>query len=175
MIKAVEHQLEMEQEQEMEQIIMVMKEKNIAILDVEFIQSSKYHKCVRKFYILANDGYTDMELDFRPCKPLSELSKAHQRSFRFCQHHIHKLSYYPSQKYAPRCAKVLEMINTFIVYNGIDAILFKGGTIKKELCHKLCIPSYNLECLQDIQKVDLHDPRTEVNGYYDQLVNLDYL
>ena len=53
--------------------------------------------------------------------------------------------------------------------------LFKGGTIEKELCHKLCIPSYNLECLQDIQKVDSHDPRTEVNGYYDQLVNLDYL
>ena len=67
------------------------------------------------------------------------------------------------------------MINTFIVYNGIDAILFKGGTIEKELCHKLCIPSYNLEFLQDIQKVVSHDPRTEVNGYYDQLVNLDYL
>ena len=163
----------MEQEQEIEQIIMVMKEKNIAILDVEFIQASKYHKCVRKLYILAKDGYTDMELNFRPCKPLNELSKTHQRSFRFCQNHIHKLSYYPSQKYAPRCGKVLEMI--FIVYNGIDGILFKGGIIERELCHKLCIPGYNLECLQDIQKVDSHDPKTEVNGYYDQLVNLDYL
>ena len=126
---------------------MVMKEKNIAILVVEHIQSAKEHRCVRKLYMLMKDNHTDMELNFRSYKPLNALSKANQRSFRFYQNHIHKLSYYPPQKYILRCTKVLEMINTFIVYYAIDAILFKGGTSEKELCHKLCIPSYNLECL----------------------------
>ena len=110
----------------MEQIITVMKEKNIAILDVEFIQSSKYHKCVRKFYILAKDGYTDMELDFRPCKPLNELSKAHQRSFRFCQHHIHKLSYYPSQKYAPRTSLGHRVRSDFEITSMYTKIIYPG-------------------------------------------------
>ena len=116
-----------------------------------------------------------MELDFKPCKPLYELPKFYQRSFRFCENHIHKLSYYPSHKYAPRCSKVLEKINTFIVYNNIDVILFKGGTIERRLCQELGIPSYNLECLSDLGKVESHDPQTEVNGYYRQLVNFGYV
>ena len=103
---------------EQEQLIMLMKEQNFAILDVEYIQSSKHHKCIRKLYILAKDGYTDMELEFRPCKPLKELEKAYQRSFT--QNHIHKQSYKPSHKYAPKCRNVLEIINTFIVYNSTD-------------------------------------------------------
>ena len=88
---------------------------------------------------------------------------------------IHKLPYYPSHKYAPRCIKVLEKINTFIVYNNIDVIFYKGGDIEKQLCQKLCIPCYNLECLPDLEKVESHDPQTEVNGYYKQLVNLAYV
>ena len=154
---------------------MQMKDKNFAILDVEYIQASKNHKCIRKLYILAKDGCTDMELDFKPCKPLYELPKFYQRSFRFCENHIHKLPYYPAHKYAPRCSKVLERINAFIVYNNIDVIFYKGGDIEKQLCQKLCIPSYNLECLPDLGKVESHDPQTEVNGYYKQLVNLGYV
>ena len=158
-----------------EELIMQMKNKNFAILDVEYIQASKNHKCIRKLYILAKDGYTDMELDFKPCKPLYELPKFYQRSFRFCENHIHKLPYYPAHKYAPRCSKVLERINAFIVYNNIDVIFYKGGDIEKQLCQKLCIPCYNLECLPDLGKVESHDPQTEVNGYYKQLVNLGYV
>ena len=99
-----------------------------------------------------------MELEFQPYKPLKELEKAYQRCFRFCQNHIHKLSYKPSHKYAPKCRKVLEIINTFIVYNSIDIILFKGGTIEKELCSMLCIPCYNIERLPKIEKELSHDP-----------------
>ena len=83
---------------------MQIKNKNFAILDIEYIQASKIHKCTRKLYILAKDGYTDMELEFKPCKPLNELSKFYQRSFRFCENPIHKLPYYPPHKYAPRCS-----------------------------------------------------------------------
>ena len=158
-----------------EELIMQIKNKNFAILDIEYIQSSKIHKCTRKLYILAKDGYTDMELEFKPCKPFNELTKFYQRSFRFCENHIHKLPYYPSHKYAPRCSKVLEQINAFIVYNSIDYILYKGGVIEKQLCQKLSIPSYNLECLPNLGKVESHDPQTEVNGYYRQLVKLGYV
>ena len=54
-----------------EELIMQIKNKNVAILDIEYIQSSKIHKCTRKLYILAKNGYTDMELEFKPCKPLN--------------------------------------------------------------------------------------------------------
>ena len=64
---------------------MQIKDKNFAILDIEYIQASKSHQCIRKLYILAKDGYTEMELDFKPCKPLHELTKFYQRSFRFCE------------------------------------------------------------------------------------------
>ena len=62
-----------------EELIMQIKNKNFVILDIEYIQSSKIHKCTRKLYILAKDGYTDMELEFKPCKPLNELPKFYQR------------------------------------------------------------------------------------------------
>ena len=158
-----------------EELIIQIKNKNFAILDIEYLQSSKIHKCFLKSYILAKDGDTNMELEFKPCKPLNELPKFYQRSFRFCEAHIHKLPYYPSHKYAPRCSKVLEKINAFIVYNSIDCILYKGGVIEQQLCQKLCIPSYNLEYLPNLGKVESHDPQTEVNRYYRQHVNLGYV
>ena len=148
----------------------LMKEKNFAIMDVEYIQTSETHRCIRKMYILGKDGYTDLELNFQPCKPYKDLEKFHQRSFRFCRSHIHKLEYNPTEKYAPPCNTVLTKINTFIVYNDIDFILYKGGTIERDLCIELCIPTYNIECLPELEKVQSHDPQTEVNLYYNQLV-----
>ena len=153
----------------------MMKEKNFAIMDIEYIQTSKTHRCIRKMYILGKDGYTDMELEFYPCKPYKDLEKFHQRSFRFCQNHIHKLSYNPTEKYAPPCRTVLVKVKAFIVYNSIDFILYKGGTIEKDLCSELCIPSYNMECVPELEKVQSHDPQTEVNLYYNQLVKLGYI
>ena len=153
----------------------MMKEKNFAIMDVEYIQTSETHRCIRKLYILGKDGYTDLELNFYPCKPYKDLEKFHQRSFRFCRRHIHKLSYNPAEKYAPPCNTVLAKINAFIVYNDIDFILYKGGTIEKDLCSELCIPSYNMECLPELVKVQSHDPQAEVNLYYNQSVKLGYI
>ena len=146
----------------------LMKEQNFAILDAQYIQSSKHHKCICKLYILAKDGYTDLELEFQPCKPFKELERTYQRSFRFWQHHIHKLTYEPSHKYAPHCNTVLAKINTFIVYNSIDCIFYHGGIIEKELCYKLSIPCHNIEQLMAIKREHSYNPQTEVNSYYHQ-------
>ena len=154
----------------MEQLTTLMKEKNWGLMDVEYIRTSKEHCCIRKLYILAKDGYTDIELDFYPCKPYKELEKCYQRSFRFCRTHIHKLAYNPTHKYASSCHTALAKVNTFLVYNSIDFILYKGGVIEKELCDELSIPCYNIECFAELSKVQSHDPQTEVNNYYNQLV-----
>ena len=147
----------------------LLDEKNWAILDVEYISTSTTHRCIRKLYILAKNRYSDMELEFYPCIPYKELEKRYQRSFRFCRNHIHKLTYNQIHEYAPACKTVLAKLNTFIVYNSIDIILYKGGTIEKELCTELDIPSLNIECIEGLEKVYSHDPRTEVNCYFSQI------
>ena len=147
----------------------MMKEKIFAIMGIEYIRTSETHRCIRKMYILAKDGYTDMELEFYPCKRYGNLEKRYQQTFNFCWNHMHKLEYDP-KRYSPPCKTVLSKVNTFIVYNSIDFILYKGGTIEKDLCSELYIPSYNMECLPELEKVQSHDPQAEVNSYYNQLV-----
>ena len=70
---------------------------------------------------------------------------------------------------------VLENINNFIVYNGIELVLYKGGTIERDLCIDLDIPSINLELFPNLCQVKIHDPRGEVNLYYEELVRQSYL
>ena len=153
----------------------MMREMNFAIMDIEYIQTSKTHRCLRKLYILAKNGFDALSLELYPCKRYKDLEKRYQRSFHFCRTHIHKLSYNPAGKYASPCDTVLAKVNAFIVYNSIDMILYKGGTIEKELCSELCIPSGNIECFEELKKVYSHDPKVEVNCYYRQLMKLDYM
>ena len=147
-----------------------MNEENWAIMDVEYIQTSKTHQCVRKLYILAKDGFTDLELEFYPCIQYKDLDEQYRRAFNFCKSRIHKLEYNPNHQYAPACNTVVAKLNTFVVYNGIDFILYKGGTIEKDLCSELYIQSYNIENFSEIKKIQSHDPQTEVNYYYKKLV-----
>ena len=146
-------------------------EKHWALLDVEFIQTSLTHRCIRKLYILEKNGYTGMESEFYPCKPYSELERRYQKSFRFCRAHIHKLNYNPKQ-YSPECATVLSKLIEFIVNNGIELILYKGGTIEKDLCKALDIPSFNIESFEELEKAYTHNPRTEVKCYFNRLADL---
>ena len=81
------------------------------------------------------------------------------------------MTYNPKQ-YSPICSTVLDKINEFIVYNDIELVLYKGGTIEKDLCSELDIPSLNIEIFEDLEKAQSHDPRFEVNFYYDQIVNM---
>ena len=149
---------------------------NFALLDIEYIQT---HKCTRKLYILTRDGRTELESDFYPCVQYWDLSEKYKRVFRYCRKHVHKLRYDPIC-YSPECSKTVEILRNFIHCNKISFILYKGGTIERDLCtHELCIPSYNMEeCLtttMKLEKAGCHDPRTEIRYYYDQLQMLGYI
>ena len=156
----------------MERLKELMREKNWAIMDIEYIQITTEHRCVRKLYMLAKDGYTDRELEFHPCIRYKSMTRRNKRSFHYCKTHIHKLPYYP-QVYASPCNTALDKIGRFIDKNNIDFILYKGGEIESDLCDDIGIPSYNIECIKDLEKAYSHDPQTEVNCYYRQLVDLD--
>ena len=142
-----------------------------ALLDVEFIRTSSSHRCVRKLYILSKNGYTNMEKEFYPCRRYKQLESKYQRSFQYCKQNIHKLTYNP-KRFVPLCSQTLTKLNEFIVYNDITLILYKGGTIEKDLCEELDIDCLNIECFEELQKIPSHDPRQEVHCYYNQLIDL---
>ena len=121
--------------------LILLQEKHWAILDVEYIQTTSTHRCVRKFYILENNGFTHLELNIYPCIRYKDLEKKYQRSFRYCQRNIHKLRYSP-RRFSPECSQVIKKLNEFVVNNNIELILHKGGAIEKELAEKLQIPSF---------------------------------
>ena len=83
---------------------------------------------------------------------------------------IHKLSYKPRYN-SPECLKVLPILNEFIVDNDINLILYKGGTIERDLCKALNVSSLNIECFK-LKKVQPHDPYVEVYAYYSQIVEM---
>ena len=84
---------------------------------------------------------------------------------------IHNLSYNP-WKFSPRCSQAQQMLNEFVVRNGITMILFKGGIVERDMCREMSIESMNIELLGEVKKACSHDPRKEVNFYYDQLIIL---
>ena len=147
-----------------------LADKSWAILDVEFIRTSARHRCVRKLYILTENGF-DMEMEFFPCKRYWDLMPKYRRSFQFCRRNIHKLSYHPWGISAP-CSRAVPMLNEFIVDNGITLVLYKGGTIERDLCTELDVESMNIECIDGIEKAYSHEPREEVNFYYNQLIKI---
>ena len=144
--------------------------KNWALLDIEYIQCTRTHQCIRKLYILAKNGYTDLQLECIPCKPLHKLEKRYQKAFHFCQSEIHKLPYCPEGSSLP-CSAAVERLNNFIKNNEIDLVFYKGGDIEKKVCDKLHINSFNIEnFMNELEKVYSHDPYIEVNCYFTQLV-----
>ena len=147
-----------------------IKMSNWALLDIEYIQCTRTHKCVRKLYMLAKDGYMDLLLEFFLCQPLRKLNKKYQRTFRYCQRKIHKLPYYPSLP-SPPCRSAVKELNNFIVDNDIELVFYKGGEIEKKLCKELDIQSFNIENF-NVEKAYSHDPYVEVNYYYSQLIEM---
>ena len=148
----------------------MLVEKRWALLDVEFIRTSATHRCIRKLYILCDNGFIDMELEFFPCVPYKDLELKYQRSFQYCKRRIHKLCYNP-RCYSPKCLKVLPILNEFILDNDINLILYKGGTIERDLSKALDVSSLDIECFE-LEKVQSHDPYVEVNGYFSQIVEI---
>ena len=115
-----------------------IKDKNWALLDIEYIQCTRTHKCVRKLYMLAKDGYMDLLLEFFPCEPLHKLDKKYQRAFRYCQREIHKLPYCPSPP-SPPCWTAVKELNNFIVDNDIELVFYKGGEIETNFVKNLIL------------------------------------
>ena len=147
-----------------------VKTRNWALLDIEYIQCTRTHKCVRKLYMLAKDGCMDLLLEFFPCEPLWKLDKKYQRTFRYCQREMHKLPYCPPPS-SPSCLSAVKELNNFIVDNDIELIFYKDGGIEKKLCEELDIQSFNIENF-NLEKVYSHDPYVEVNYYYRQLIEM---
>ena len=148
--------------------VKLLAEKRWCLLDVEFIQTSSTHRCIRKIYALEQNGRTNIESDFYPCKRYKDISWKYQRSFNYCRRHIHQLNYDP-RRYSPTCRSILPILNEFIVNCGIELVLYKGGQIEKDLCKTLDIPSLNIESIQGLEKSGSHNPRTEVNCYFSQI------
>ena len=151
-----------------------LKTRNWMIMDIEYIQTSRKHQCIRKLYMLSKNGSTESELEFYPCVRYKNLSRKYQRAFHYCQKYIHKLSYNP-RNYSPLCSNVLKEINDFIVHNEIELVLYKGGMIEYKLCEELCITSMDLEVIPQLKKAYSHNPKVEVNFYYAQIVGYSYL
>ena len=63
-------------------------------------------------------------------------------------------------------------LNDFIVHNAIELILYKGGIIERDLSEALDIPSFNIENIEGLEKAYSHDPQTEVNFYFSQIVEM---
>ena len=146
----------------------VLRVKAWAILDIEYIQTTRSHKCIRKLYMLEKGAFSSLEHEFYPCRQYQDLEWKYQKSFRFCRAHIHKLSYNPEKRSSP-CSTASEKIRNFITEKEIDIVFYKGGTIEKNLCEELLIPSMNIEDF-GVTKAACHDPRFEVHHYYDQLL-----
>ena len=147
-----------------------VNDRNWALLDIEYVQTSKSHQCIRKLYILAKDGFTDLKLEFHPCKRFRDLEMRYKKAHWYCQANIHQLPYYPNGPSSP-CLTAAEKLQNFITNNNIDLILFKGGQVEENMAKEIGIASFNIEHFaEDLERVYSHDPYVEVSGYYTQLV-----
>ena len=151
----------------------MMLENNFALMDIEYIQTSKTHRCIRKLCILGKDGFTDLEKEFYPCTEYNYLEEQDKVSFDWCRKRIHKLNYYP-KRWSPECRRVTSIVRNFITTNNFKFILFKGGTIERDLCNTIDIPAYNIECL-NIEKAKCHNPKVEIEHYFGQLLKAGYI
>ena len=149
---------------------------NFAIMDIESIQTTKEHKCIRKIYVLVKDGSTDITREFIPCQPFYRLEEKYRKSFLYCKKHIHKLSYEPNyqSKGIQPCHRAEGAIKKFLCDNNIQAVVYKGGSVERDFCAVLDIPSYNLEQL-GVGKAFSHDPEQEVHFFFDELIRLGVL
>ena len=146
----------------------IMK-RNYIILDMEMIQTTKDHACIRKFYALSKDSKTDIEMDGIPCKQFKDLEKKYQKAFFYCRNHIHHLGYYPTRdKERIRCQNVKFIIKNFLLRVNADIIFYKGGIHEKDISAEIGVDSFNIEEL-GIPKTNSHDPKEEVHTHYKKL------
>ena len=108
----------------------LMIAQNFAILDIEYIQTRKNHKCIRKIHILAKNGFTKLTKEFYPCWKFRDLESKYRRSFLYCRKNIHGLSYNPPKRLQSLdCQPAEEVLKSFITVHKFNFILYKGGNV----------------------------------------------
>ena len=137
-----------------------------AILDCEGIQTTRYHCCIRKIYILAENGIESKEQDFTPCIKFNHLEEKHKQTFKYCKRNIHKQEYEPEHYYP--CILAVNIINDFIRINNINLVLYKGGILEKNICQNIGIKSFNLEEV-GVPKASSHQPKEEVFEHFNYI------
>ena len=147
-------------------------QRNYVLLDMEMIQISRNHACVRKLYALSKDGKTDIEMEFEPCKKYVELEEKYKKSFLYCKKNIHKLSYYPVKKCLP-CTKAKDILKNFMSSLDADIIFYKGGHFERDISIAIDVDCFDITKL-GVKKVNSHDPRVEIHLHLNQLNNIVY-
>ena len=158
---------------EMEELVGKIKKGNFMLLDIEYIQATKSHQCIRKFCMLSKNGECEYG-EFYPCKRFHELELRFQKAFHYCRRNIHKLTYNPIH-YSPECRTSSTVVQKIVADYSCDFILYKGGTVEKDLCERIGVQSYNIECLEGLRKATTHNPRDEVYFYMKQLNDMGLL
>ena len=150
------------------ELIEVLWDNKFAIMDIEYIQCTKEHKCIRSFYILC-DNKVDCFQEFRPCKNLLNLEGKYFNAFMYNKKNIHRLPYYPKNGY--RCSYFLTFLCNFIMKNEVKMILYKGGTVESSMCEKISQPCMNIELL-GCPKIKSHNPEEEVQSHFEFIKSL---
>lgn len=147
-----------------------LRHANFALIDFEGIQTSKGHCCIRSMAIISKDGNTRQNSEFRPCVYLRDLNERYKKTYHFCRKNIHRLPYFPGNC-AIQCKDVYAMVEKFVIDNGIELFVFKGGVLEKRICDAIGVDCFNIERL-GAPKANSHVPREEVQFHCDWLNSL---
>ena len=126
-----------------------VKDKRWAILKVDTIATSTSHRCIRRFYIGDKDGSNYLEMEFYPCVSYKNLADNYKEQYYSESANGHGLRYNPYQR-SPPCSVAVSKINEFIVYNGIEIILFNVENdsyhekVNLAICDELAIQRLNI-------------------------------
>ena len=162
--------------------IMESLDKNYVVVDIEAISLSKnrvdlstgyyssIHNCIRKIALLFWDNSIQI-YEFCPCVTYSDLHKKERLSFNYCRRVIHGLSFVPFRCNG-KCADSLKLIRNLLREKDVNIVLFKGGTLEKDLCRDLNIDCVDLEKLGVPKYRGKHDPLQEVIFFRDKFVEI---
>ena len=135
------------------------------LMDMETIQISKTHTCIREVSLIRMFdpfGYM-LNVHAVPCIDYDCMALNYKNAFQFCFKFIHKLPFYPKTNLLSKngsmfsstqvlsCSNVENYLLQFIGKN--DIVLYKGGIHEKRFCEKMEIFSFNVE-LFGVPKVE---------------------
>ena len=155
-----------------------------ALIDIEAIALRKgrsyplpgkkagIHNCTRKIAVLLRNGNSLVQ-EFTPCIRFRQLSGIERKMFLWCQTNVHHLQYYPSRN-SNSCANAPTVVEDFLLKNGIEVCLYKGGVLEKDFCDAIGFSAINIEYC-GVKPASCHEPQLELEYYYKTLKELKYL